>query len=173
MQAAPTSTSRRSTATARVSPATAAAAKASIAARSTRAGATSPEAVRRSGPARRASGPRRSLAAHRPAALDDGDGRRPRAGGIPVARGVAAVVGTSGTTGERKGVGLTFAGLAASGAAVAAAVGTRPGDGWLCCLPIHLVAGLAVVGRAWTTGAALVVHPGFDPLAVADPGPRP
>src|SRR5207244_214600 len=42
----------------------------------------------------------------------------------------------------------------------------------LCCLPIHLVAGLAVVGRAWTTGAALVVHPGFDPLAVADAGRR-
>jgi len=115
---------------------------------------------------------RRSLEALRPTALVDGDGRRPRAGGIPVARGVAAVVGTSGTTGERKGVELTFAGLAASGAAVAAAVGTRPGDGWLCCLPIHLVAGLAVVGRAWTTGAALVVHPGFEPLAVADAGRR-
>ena len=113
---------------------------------------------------------RRSLATLRPTALLDADGRHRRPDGVPVAAGVAAVVGTSGTTGERKGVELTFAGLAASGSAVAAAVGGDPEDGWLCCLPVHLVAGLAVVGRAWTTGARLAVHAGFDPAAVADAG---
>ena len=113
---------------------------------------------------------RRSLAALRPTALIDGDGRHGRPDGLPVAAAVAAVVATSGTTGERKGVELTFAGLAASGAGVASAVGGVPGDGWLCCLPIHLVAGLAVVGRAWTTGAPVIVRAGFDPAAVAEAG---
>src|SRR5581483_2844145 len=113
---------------------------------------------------------RRALAALRPTALLDADGRHPLADGVPVARGVAAIVSTSGTTGERKGVELTFGGLAASGAAVAAAVGAGPEDGWLCCLPVHLVAGLAVVGRGWATGAAVAVHPRFDAEAVAKEG---
>src|SRR5690242_918827 len=60
----------------------------------------------------------RSLAALRPTVLVDGDGRHRRPDGIPAAAGVAAIVATSGTTGERKGVELTFAGLRASGAAV-------------------------------------------------------
>jgi O-succinylbenzoic acid--CoA ligase len=113
---------------------------------------------------------RRSLEALRPTALLDGDGRRRRPDGVPVARGVAAVVATSGTTGERKGVELTFSGLAASGEAVASAVGA--GQGWLCCLPVHLVAGLAVVGRAWATGAPVTVHPGFDPAAIGEAAGR-
>jgi O-succinylbenzoic acid--CoA ligase len=115
---------------------------------------------------------RRALATLRPTALLDRDGRHPRPDGVPVAAGVAAVVTTSGTTGERKGVELTFAGLAASGSAVASALGGAPGGGWLCCLPVHLVAGLAVVGRAWATGASLTVQERFDPAAVAEAGRR-
>lgn len=111
---------------------------------------------------------RRSLAALRPTSLLDAGGRRSLPGGRPVAAGVAAVLETSGTTGERKAVELTFAGLEASGRAVAAAVGAGPAEGWLCCLPVHLVAGLAVVGRAWVTGAPLRVQPGFDVAAVMD-----
>ena len=111
---------------------------------------------------------RRSLAALLPTAVLDGDGRRPCPGGVPVAAGVAAVVATSGTTGERKGVELTFAGLAASGSAVASAVGGDRDGGWLCCLPVHLVAGLAVVGRAWATGGPVTVQGGFDPAAVVE-----
>jgi O-succinylbenzoic acid--CoA ligase len=57
--------------------------------------------------------------------------------------------------------------LAGSGSAVAEAVGAEAGDGWLCCLPLHHVAGLAVVGRAWATGAPVVVHPRFDVDSVA------
>src|SRR5581483_6442712 len=110
---------------------------------------------------------RRSLDALRPTALVDRDGRRPLPGGVPVAAGVAAIVATSGTTGERKGVELTFSGLAASGAAVASALAAT-GGGWLCCLPVHMVAGLAVVGRAWATGLPVTVHPGFDPGAVEE-----
>ena len=108
----------------------------------------------------------RSLAALRPTALVDKDARHRRPDGIPTAAGVAAIVATSGTTGERKGVELTFAGLKASGAAVHSAVGD-PAGGWLCCLPLHFVAGLAVVGRAWATGAPVTVQAGFDPAAIA------
>ncbi|HZQ76343.1 MAG TPA: fatty acid--CoA ligase family protein [Acidimicrobiia bacterium] len=126
------------------------------------------EAVVPLDPAAPAADVHRSLAALRPTVLVDGDGRRPCPGGVPVPAGVAAVVATSGTTGERKGVDLTFAGLAASASAVTSAVGAGPGDGWLCCLPLHLVAGLAVVGRAWATGAPVAVHAGFDPEAVAE-----
>jgi o-succinylbenzoate---CoA ligase len=111
---------------------------------------------------------RRALAALRPTALLDGDGRSRRRDGVPVAAGVAAVVATSGTTGERKGVELTFAGLAASGSAVVSALGGGAEDGWLCCLPVHMVAGLAVLGRAWATGAPVTVQAGFDPAAVAE-----
>jgi o-succinylbenzoate---CoA ligase len=114
----------------------------------------------------------RSLAALRPTALIDRDGRHPRPEGIPAAAGVAAVVATSGTTGERKGVELTFAGLRASGAAVASAIGADRDGHWLCCLPLHLVAGLAVVGRAWSTGASVSVHAGFDPADVAAAAPQ-
>jgi O-succinylbenzoic acid--CoA ligase len=110
----------------------------------------------------------RSLAALRPTALIDRDGRHRRPEGIPTAAGVAAIVATSGTTGERKGVELTFAGLKASGTAVASAVGGAPGGDWLCCLPLHLVAGLAVVGRAWATDSPFTVHAGLDPAAVAE-----
>jgi o-succinylbenzoate---CoA ligase len=136
---------------------------------------------------------RRSLDALRPTALIDSDGRHRQPDGVPVATGVAAVIATAGTTGERKGVELTFGGLAASGSAVALAVGTdggnqRPGagltragrrhrsasdgEGWLCCLPVHLVAGLAVVGRAWVTGTPVTVHAGFDPAAIAEAAGR-
>jgi O-succinylbenzoic acid--CoA ligase len=38
----------------------------------------------------------------------------------------------------------------------------------LCCLPLHLVAGLAVVGRAWATGAPVSVQAVFDPDGVAE-----
>lgn len=80
---------------------------------------------------------------------------------------VAAVVVTSGTAGAPKGVELTWDGLAASGAAVAAALGIEPGDRWLACLPLHYVAGLAVLGRAGITGTPVTVIERFDVSAVA------
>ncbi|MEA2972876.1 MAG: o-succinylbenzoate---CoA ligase [Actinomycetota bacterium] len=82
---------------------------------------------------------------------------------------VAAVVVTSGTTGEPKGVELTFGGLQASSRAVSDAIGVRPsgGDRWLCCLPLHHVGGLAVLARSWTVGTPVDVLPRFDVAAVA------
>lgn len=89
---------------------------------------------------------------------------QPEAG---VAPEVAAVVVTSGTSGAPKGVELTWDGLAASAAAISAALEVGAGDRWLACLPLHYVAGLAVVGRAWATGTPVTVLAGFDAAAVA------
>ena len=89
---------------------------------------------------------------------------RPEAGVEPE---VAAVVVTSGTAGAPKGVELTWDGLAASSAAVAAALEIGPIDRWLACLPFHYVAGLAVLGRGWATGTPVTVVGGFDVATVA------
>lgn len=101
-----------------------------------------------------------------PTRVVDGTGRHPRPGGIPVAAGTAAVVVTSGTTGDPKGVELTTEGVAAIGQGWAAAMGHVPDDHWLVCLPLHHVAGLAILARASVTGAAVTVHDEFDLDAV-------
>src|SRR5512132_1727066 len=56
--------------------------------------------------------------------------------------------------------------------ATSAALGAGPGDRWLCCVPTHGVAGLAVLARAWRTGLPVEVHDRFDPAAVADAAGR-
>jgi O-succinylbenzoic acid--CoA ligase len=98
----------------------------------------------------------------RPTHLIDADGERELQGGVPVDGDVAAVVATSGTTGVPRGVELTWAGLDASVAATLESVGARAGDRWLCCLPVHHVAGLAILARAWAGGVVPIIAP-FDP----------
>ena len=88
--------------------------------------------------------------------------RRAVAGGIPVAEGTAAVVVTSGTTARPKGVELTYDGITAIGHGWAAAMGHDADDHWLVCVPLHHVAGLAILARASVTGAAVTVRDGFD-----------
>jgi O-succinylbenzoic acid--CoA ligase len=80
---------------------------------------------------------------------------------------IAAVVVTSGTTGTPKAVELTTAGGEAIGHGFAEALGTRPGDRWLVCLPLHHVAGLAILARARVSGAKVTVDEGFDLARVA------
>lgn len=104
----------------------------------------------------------------RPTHLLDRSGRLAVPGGVPVPAGTAALVATSGTTGQPKGVVLSVSGLRASAAAVSEALGAEPGDRWLCCLPLHHVAGLAVMGRSWVAGVAPVAHPRFDVEAVGE-----
>jgi o-succinylbenzoate---CoA ligase len=106
------------------------------------------------------------LAAARPTHLLDGDGRRRLAGGQPAEAGVAAVVATSGTAGAPKVVELGADAIRWSALATSAALEAGPGDRWLCCVPVHGVAGLAVLARAWHTGLPVEVHDGFDPAAV-------
>ncbi|MGH9277829.1 MAG: class I adenylate-forming enzyme family protein [Acidimicrobiales bacterium] len=76
----------------------------------------------------------------------------------PVDPSVAAVVATSGTTGEPRAVELTWDGLHA----MALAVETAPHDRWLACLPFHHVAGLAVLARSWATGTPVTVVERFE-----------
>jgi o-succinylbenzoate---CoA ligase len=109
----------------------------------------------------------RAVAAARPTHLLDGHGRSRLRGGEPVEPGTAAVVATSGTGGPAKAVELSADAIRASAQAVSRALDTGPGDRWLCCLPVHGVAGLAVVARAWHAGLPVAVHDRFDPAAVA------
>ncbi|MBA3267756.1 MAG: long-chain fatty acid--CoA ligase [Acidimicrobiia bacterium] len=108
---------------------------------------------------------RRILAALRPTHVLGEWGPRALPGGVPVAPEVAAVLATSGTSGDPKGVELTREGLEASARAVAEALGSGR---WLCCLPLHGVGGLGVVARAWSTGDPVDVIGRFDPAAVAE-----
>jgi O-succinylbenzoic acid--CoA ligase len=106
------------------------------------------------------------LAAARPTHLLDSDGRGRRPGGEPAEAGVATVVATSGTSGAPKLVELGADAIRWSARATSAALGAGPGDRWLCCVPVHGVAGLAVLARAWHTGLPVEVHERFDPAAV-------
>jgi O-succinylbenzoic acid--CoA ligase len=47
-----------------------------------------------------------------------------------------------------------------------AGLGAGPGDRWLACLPLHHVASLAVVARAYVVGLECVAHDSFDPVRV-------
>jgi O-succinylbenzoic acid--CoA ligase len=109
----------------------------------------------------------RLLGAARPTHLVDGGGRSRMAGGRPAAPGTAAVVATSGTGGLSKAVELDTAAVRAAAHAVSAALDAGPGDRWLCCLPLHGVAGLAVLARAFHGGLPVEVHERFDPGRVA------
>jgi O-succinylbenzoic acid--CoA ligase len=81
---------------------------------------------------------------------------------------VAAVVSTSGTTAEPRQVVLTRAAMEASANAVSVALGgVASDDRWLCCVPLHYVAGLAIVARSYFCRTAITVHPSFELAAVA------
>jgi len=88
-------------------------------------------------------------------------------GGRPADPDIGAVVVTSGTTGTPKAVELTFAGLDAVGVGCNASLELRPDDRWLVCLPLHHVAGLAILARARVGGQPVDVHARFDVDAVA------
>ncbi len=79
----------------------------------------------------------------------------------------AAIVYTSGTSGEPKGVVLSYRNLLATAVGAAFHVGTLPSDRWLACLPLCHVGGLAILARSVLAGSAVVLHERFDPEAVA------
>lgn len=101
----------------------------------------------------------RVLGALRPTHLLDEGGTSELHDGLPVGDDIAAVVATSGTTGTPRGVELTWTGLRAAVEATSISVGSRAGDRWLCCLPVHHVAGLAIVARSWVSGIEPIVVP--------------
>ena len=84
-----------------------------------------------------------------------------------VAEGTAVVVGTSGSTGEPKGVELSAAALRHSARASLDRLGARPGERWLCCLPATHVAGLAVLVRSLVSGTEPVLAERADAATLA------
>jgi O-succinylbenzoic acid--CoA ligase len=78
----------------------------------------------------------------------------------------AAIVFTSGTTGEPRGAVLTRSGLEASAAASAANLGWQDDDRWLLCMPLAHVGGLSIVTRCLAARRPVVVRPRFDAQAL-------
>ena len=84
-----------------------------------------------------------------------------------VAEGTAVVIGTSGSTGAPKGVELGAAALRHSAQASLDRVGARPGERWLCCLPVTHVAGLQVLVRSLVSGTEPVLAEHADAATLA------
>ena len=74
----------------------------------------------------------------------------------------AAIIFTSGTTGEPRGAVLTRSGLVASAQASAANLGWQSDDAWLLCMPIARVGGLSIVTRCLAARRCAVLVAGFD-----------
>lgn len=74
---------------------------------------------------------------------------------------------TTGTTGTPKPVDLTRHQIECSADASAKRLGCTPEDRWLCCLPLHHIAGLSILFRTARLGATAVLHPNFDPNRVS------
>jgi o-succinylbenzoate---CoA ligase len=112
------------------------------------------------------------LQALAPTHLYDDGGLSELEGGREVAAGTAAVVATSGTSGAPKLVSLTRAGMAASARAVNQVLEVTTEDCWLACLPLHYVAGLAILSRVSEAGCRLETQAGFAVASVADAAAR-
>jgi O-succinylbenzoic acid--CoA ligase len=79
-----------------------------------------------------------------------------------------AVLFTSGTTGEPKGVVLTLGNVLASATASAFRLGLCPDDCWHVPLPMHHMGGLAPVYRSVLYGTSLSLQEAFDPEATLE-----
>ncbi len=109
------------------------------------------------------------IAALGPGSIEDAEGLTTvrSAENEGVAEGTAVVVGTSGSTGEPKGVELSAAALRHSARASLDRLGARPGERWLCCLPATHVAGLAVLVRSLVSGTEPVLAERADAATMA------
>jgi o-succinylbenzoate---CoA ligase len=106
----------------------------------------------------------------RPTVLVDAGGGRRLDGGVPCEPGVAAVVATSGSSGEPRLVELDRDAVAAAVTASAAALGAQPEHGWLSCLTPAHIGGLLVLLRAVVLGCPVTVHERFDVERIAATG---
>jgi O-succinylbenzoic acid--CoA ligase len=93
-----------------------------------------------------------------------------RSDGRKTAADTAVIIGTSGSTGEPKGVELSAAALLHSARASLARLGAQPGQRWLCCLPVTHVAGLQVLVRSLVSGTEPAVAPVTGLLTEAGSG---
>jgi O-succinylbenzoic acid--CoA ligase len=112
------------------------------------------------------------VAALGPGSIEDAEGvitvRSARDEGV--AEDTAVVVRTSGSSGASKGVELTAAALRHSARACLDRLGARPGERWLCCLPVTHVAGLQVLVRSLVSGTEPVLAERADAETVAGSG---
>jgi O-succinylbenzoic acid--CoA ligase len=88
----------------------------------------------------------------------------------PPAEGTAVVIVTSGSTGRPKGVELSAAALLHSARASLDRIGARPGERWLCCLPVSHIAGIQVLVRSLVAGTVPVISGRPDPGLAASCG---
>ncbi len=79
---------------------------------------------------------------------------------------VHSILYTSGTTGRPKGVVLTYGNHWWSAMGSALNLGILLNDRWLAVLPFFHIGGLAIVLRGVMYGTTIIVHEGFDPVAV-------
>jgi o-succinylbenzoate---CoA ligase len=116
---------------------------------------------------------RELIAAFDPNVVVEGTGEarvRSAASALRLAPDTAVIIGTSGSTGAPKGVELSAAALEHSARASLSRVGARPGERWLCCLPLSHVAGLQVLVRSLVSGTEPVVAPAATAAALAASG---
>ncbi len=81
---------------------------------------------------------------------------------------IYAVVTTSGSSGNPKGVLLTPANVSAAIAASEARLGNDASDRWLLCMPLYHIGGLSLVWRSLAAGGSVLIHDRFDAREVAE-----
>ena len=89
-----------------------------------------------------------------------------RAGPLPP--DAAAILFTSGTTGEPRGAVLARSAFVASAAASAANLGWEDDDCWLLCMPVARVGGLSILTRCLAARRCVALAPAFDAAAFPD-----
>lgn len=94
-------------------------------------------------------------------------GPTPPQGVLDRSAGAYAVVTTSGSSGDPKGVILTANNVTAAIAASQARLGNDAGDRWLLCLPLYHIAGLSLIWRSLSAGGSVLIHDRFDAVKVA------
>ncbi|MEA2499417.1 MAG: o-succinylbenzoate---CoA ligase [Actinomycetota bacterium] len=100
--------------------------------------------------------------------LSEADAERISAAGDEVVReDTALVLPTAGSTGEPKLVELSRAALEAAATTSLERLGAGPQDRWLCCLPLHHIAGVGILTRSLVSGTEPEIHEVFDPAQVA------
>jgi O-succinylbenzoic acid--CoA ligase len=102
-----------------------------------------------------------------PGLLEPGSGREVTTKPGPDPGDALCRILTSGTSGGRRPVALTWANHFCSASASAFRLGVRTEDRWLCCMPVDHVGGLSILIRSLIYGTTAIVHPDFDTDAVA------
>ncbi|MBT8203384.1 MAG: acyl--CoA ligase [Acidimicrobiia bacterium] len=81
---------------------------------------------------------------------------------------VHSIFFTSGSSGDPKGVRLTWGNHESSAVAAAAAQPVGPDDSWLAVMPLYHVGGFAVTYRMFRSGGTVVLEPEFDAQRTAE-----